>query len=222
MTNDAGAVLLAHAPDAAWSAIAGRPLLAWTARVFAQTPAVQETILVVATEQLQAARALVLAEGWTRIFPVASAGPRRRDAIRSGVAALAPPCRWVILHDASRPLITAELIATGLQAAQRTGAASASVPVKETIKRVRQGVVVDTLDRSRLALLQPPEIFERSLLEAIYDGLPPDTDSLDAASLAAAAGRRLVTFPGDPENFALATPSDLLLTERLLHSRAHL
>jgi len=215
----AGAVLLAHAPELPWIPIAGRPLLAWAAQVFDRMLEVQETALVVAPERLGEAHALAVSEGWTHIRALVPSGPRRRDALHAGLAALALAHRWVVLHDAARPLVTAELIAAGLSAAQQTGAASAAVPVKETIKRVRDGTILQTLDRTHLALLQTPQVFDLGRLEAAYANLPPDADPPDAATVAAAAGLRIAPFPGDPENIAVATPADLLLAKRLLHAR---
>src|SRR5262249_13304099 len=157
--------------------------------------------------------------GWTIIRPPAATGPRHRDAIYTGLPALAATCRRVVLHDAARPLVMAEWVVSGLYAVQQTGAACAAVPMIETLKRVREGVVIETLDRRHLALLQTPQVFDRARLEAAYEHLPLVADPPNAALVAAGSGLRIVPFPGHAENIEVATSDDLLLAERLLRTR---
>src|SRR5262249_47971102 len=96
---------------------------------------------------------------------------------------------------------------------------SAAAPVKETIKRVQNSMVVATLDRSHLALLQTPQVFDRARLEAAYDSLPPEDDPPTAVAVALIAGLRIATFPAGPDNLTVTTPADLLLAEQLLRAR---
>jgi 2-C-methyl-D-erythritol 4-phosphate cytidylyltransferase len=202
--------------DVRWAPLAGRPVLAWTVASIRRIGVVDDVVLVVAPDRLENARMLEKSERWEHITIVPAGSPRRRDAVMAGVHALAPTCRWIVVHDAARPLVTPELIAAGLAAAEQTGAASASEPVKETIKRVRDGVVAETLDRSTLVLLQTPQVFERSVLLAIHQQSSPTLDPPDDATLAMLAGIRVATFPGSHNNMAITTPDDIAVAEALL------
>lgn len=213
--------------DPLWAMLAGAPLLAWSAAAFERTPDIAEILLVVSPDRLSDAVALAADRGWTRTRPVAAASTRIRGTLRRAVDMLAPDLAWIVVHDASRPLVTPELIASGLATARARHAAtegapvvaSASIPVNETLKRVQHGLVVETPPRSRLTLLQTPQVFSRAALLASLDGAPAGPDSADAATLAAASGLRVALFPGSPTNMRIATPADLALAEALLSSR---
>jgi 2-C-methyl-D-erythritol 4-phosphate cytidylyltransferase len=213
--------------DPFWAMLAGAPLLAWSASAFERASDIAEILLVVSPNRLSDAVALAADRGWTRTRAVAATSSRRRDILRLAVDALAPDFAWLVIHDASRPLVTPELIASGLatveaQQAPTEGApavASASIPVNETLKRVQHGFVVETPTRSQLVLLQTPQVFSRAALLASLDRAPADLDPPDAATLAAASGLRVALFPGSPTNIRIATPADLAFAEALLNPR---
>lgn len=202
--------------DMRWATLVDRPVLAWTVASIRRIPIIGDVVLVVAPERLDDARVLEKSVRWERITLVPASGPRRRDAVMSGLQALPAMCRWIVVHDAVRPLVTLEIITAGLAAVRQTGAATASEPVKETIKRVRGGIVAETLDRSTLVLLQTPQVFERSMLLAAHQQSSPTLDAPDDATLALAAGMHVATFPGSHDNLAITTPDDLAVAEMLL------
>lgn len=202
--------------DAHWASLVGRPVVAWTVASLLHDPRIGEVVLVVAPDRIRDAHALVTQEHWTRVTIVPAGGPRRRDVVMSALHALSPACRWIVVHEATRPLITSELIAAGLAAARHTGAAAACEPVKETIKRVQGGIVAETLDRSSLVLLQTPQVFERAVLLAAHQQAAPALDLPDDATLAVSAGICVATFPGSHDNIAVISPDDVAVAEALL------
>jgi 2-C-methyl-D-erythritol 4-phosphate cytidylyltransferase len=210
---------LASGIDLLRATAAGRPLFVWPLLALEGARQIEAVVLLVEPERVEEARQRV-AEAGLRTVAVVGIAEHVRAEARGWLDALAPALRLIVLHDASRPLVTAELVARGLTAARATGAASAALPVKETIKRVREGEVVATLDRSRLALLQTPQVFDRAALEAAFrTAMPPLKEPRDALAAVLHAGRRVATFPGDPENTVVASPDDLALADRLLRAR---
>jgi 2-C-methyl-D-erythritol 4-phosphate cytidylyltransferase len=204
--------------DLLWADVAGRPLIAWTLAAFEWTPAIARSVLVVPSERLQAARALARREGWRRTRSVAG-GPRWRDAVFTGLAALPPSCAWVVVHDGARPLVTPALIADGIAAARRSGAATAAAPVNETLKQVESGIVVATPPRDRLALLQTPQVFERRRLLALRQSDATPADAPDEATLALAAGIPVATYPSGHGNLKVVSRHDLAVLEAALRGR---
>ncbi len=203
--------------DAGWAPLAGRPVLAWAVASILRDTRIGEVVLVVTPDRVSDAQALVTREHWGGGVTVVPAdGPRRRDAVRSALHALSPACRWIVVHEATRPLVTPELIDAGFVAAQQTGAAAASEPVKETIKRVQDGIVAETLDRSTLVLLQTPQVFERAVLLAAHQQTDLTLDLPDDATLAISAGIRVATFPSSHDNIAVTAPDDLAVATALL------
>ncbi len=214
--NEGSAAHDGDASDAGWAPLAGRPVLAWAVASILRDSRIAEVVLVVAPDRAGDARALITREQWKGVTVVPADGPRRRDAVKSALHALSPACRWIVVHEATRPLVTPEVITAGFVAAQQTGAAAASEPVKETIKRVQDGVIAETLDRSTLVLLQTPQIFERKVLLAAHEQTDPALDLPDDATLAVSAGIRVATFPSSHDNIAVTTPDDLAVATALL------
>lgn len=213
----AGASLRMQGSDKLWVAVAGRPVLAWTLAALERVPGLSEIVLVVAPERIAAAEALRRTEGWRTVRAIVAGGARRRDSVRRGLDALSPECAWVVVHDGARPLLTPDLVLAGLAAARQTGAATAGEPVKETIKYVREGLIVESLPRAQIARTQTPQVFSRSVLLAAHEAAAhQDFDAPDDAALVSAAGYPLIVFHGSHENLKITAPDDLPVVESLL------
>lgn len=212
----AGASLRMRGRDKIWMPFAGRPLLAWTVSAFEATPVIDEIVLVVASQHVDEAHELARAEGWGKVRAVVAGGSRRRDSVRIGLEALNRAIIWAVIHDGARPLTTPQMIATGLAAAREAGAAVATEPVKETIKRVEQNVIVETLPRTRLAQAQTPQVFRRVQLLQAHHRYNAPVDLPDDATLALLAGIPLMQYPGGHENMKVTTPEDVPVVEALL------
>ena len=145
---------------------------------------------------------------------VVAGGPRRRDSVAAGLAASQAP--WLAIHDAARALVPPELFQRGLEAAQATGAAVPGLPLKDTIKRVTDSLVVDTPSRAEHVAVQTPQIFRRDLLERAL--ALTDEDVTDEAALVEQLGVRVAVFAGDERAFKVTTPLDLALARTLLSS----
>jgi 2-C-methyl-D-erythritol 4-phosphate cytidylyltransferase / 2-C-methyl-D-erythritol 2,4-cyclodiphosphate synthase len=148
-----------------------------------------------------------------------------RQAVELGLDELTMRCRLVVIQEASRPLVTPESIGRGIQVAQENPNCGviAFVPVKETIKKVEGGVVVGTVPRERLALLQTPQVFPLDLLRRAYaarqtSGSLKDPDR-DPVSVALSAGMRLVPFATPGEDLLVADMDGLARAEALLRAR---
>ncbi|HEX5440808.1 MAG TPA: 2-C-methyl-D-erythritol 4-phosphate cytidylyltransferase [Ktedonobacterales bacterium] len=219
----AGAIVLAShhpAPELLWESVAGRPLLAWSVAACEKTPEIAETLLIVPKERLAEAQLLAESQGWARVR-VLPGGERPRESIEAGLRALGPALAWVVIHEAARPLVTHALLRAALDLAQQTGAdVITGGPVKETVKRLRDGLVVETLPRERMARAQTPYVFSRERLLAAHVSLPHEQDFPDEATLALAAGLPLRVIPGPPDNIQVTSVADLAVIAALVARRA--
>jgi len=130
----------------------------------------------------------------------------------------------VLVHDAARPLVTAELARATIRALeedQSIDGAIAAAPMTDTVKRARDGVVTETLDRSELWAVQTPQVFRRAALERALE-VPDDVlaQATDDAWLIERAGGRVGIVESSRENLKVTTPHDLVVAEMLLASRA--
>jgi 2-C-methyl-D-erythritol 4-phosphate cytidylyltransferase len=147
---------------------------------------------------------------------VAPGGATRSDSVRAGLACVPADVDVVVVHDAARPLAPPKLFARVI-AAVRDGADGAvpALPVADTVKRVRDRVVVETVPRGDLVAAQTPQAFRRDVLERAHARDDIDTDD---AALVEAGGGKVVVVEGDPRNFKVTVPDDLVLARSLLEA----
>ena len=210
--------------EKAFLELAGRPLIAHSVEVLERSRDVDSICLVVAAESVPRAQDLGAARGWKKVSAVVSGGSERQDSVRAGLDALTD-CEWVLVHDAARPMLTEQLIAAGLAAARRTGAAIAATPVRDTLKRASGPTdypdVEGTVDRTGLWAAQTPQVFRAALLREAFGTVGDDAAHLtDDAAVVQAAGHRVSLYPGDAQNVKLTLPEDVALIEALLEWRA--
>ncbi|TMC18094.1 MAG: 2-C-methyl-D-erythritol 4-phosphate cytidylyltransferase [Chloroflexi bacterium] len=215
----AGASRRMQGRDKLWTPLAGRLTLARTIDVFEGSPIVDRIILVLNSERLSDAAALCTQEGWQKIAALVPGGQRRQDSVCAGLdalAAIAPACQWVMIHDGARPLVTSTILEAGLQAARQHRAAIAAVPVKDTIKLVQHGNVSSTIDRSQLWAIQTPQVFSFPLIHQAHHSSAAQSDVTDDAALLEQLGQAVSVFPGDYTNIKITTQEDLLLAEAFI------
>ena len=222
-TPNAGAIIVAagastrmgDAGDKTLADVGGEPLIARTVDVFERCDAVTAIVLVVSERNLDAVAALRDEKGWRKTMPPLVGGARRQDSVRAGLDALAPECEWVLVHDGARPFVTPRMIEEGLAAAAATGAAIAIVPAFDTVKRVDgDGRVVETLDRSQLAMVQTPQVFRRDVLERAHAEITDDVT--DDAAMVERIDVEVRTFAGARSNIKVTTPEDLAVAQAMV------
>ncbi len=201
--------------------LAGRPLLLRAASAFDDAPSVERIVVVVPRSETQTARALLAA--LRKPFAVVPGGERRQDSVRAGLAQAPPGFDGIVLvHDAARPLVDVPLIESVVHAAAEHGAAVPVLPVLDTVKRVRDGQVTETLDRSELGVAQTPQGFRLSLLAAAYDAAYGDGVTVtDEAMAVERLGHAVRVVPGSAANRKLTTPEDLAWAAGLLRGMLH-
>ena len=145
-------------------------------------------------------------------------GPRRRDSVAIGLAAVVPDTEWVLVHDAARPLITAVLIARVMERSLvgDVDGVIPAIPVTDTIKRVDGESVLETVDRSTLVSVQTPQAFRLSVLREAHSA--DQTDATDDAAMVERQGGTVVQVMGDPMNFKITVPEDLVLASAYLRA----
>jgi 2-C-methyl-D-erythritol 4-phosphate cytidylyltransferase len=138
---------------------------------------------------------------------VVAGGATRSASVRAGLAAVAADAEVIVVHDGARPF-AAPAMFEAVVAAVRDGADGAvpGVPLADTVKRVADGRVVETLDRAELVAVQTPQAFAAGSLRRAHEAAG---DATDDAALVEAAGGRVVVVAGDPANTKITLRSDL-------------
>jgi 2-C-methyl-D-erythritol 4-phosphate cytidylyltransferase len=206
------------AENKAFLPVAGRPVLAHTLDAFERCSRVETVVIVAAPEEVERVRGYVLSWGCRKVSAVVRGGAERQDSVEAGLAALST--EGVLVHDAARPLVTAEQIESCCSAAEVHGASALVVPVKDTVKVVEGGMIVSTPDRAALFAVQTPQAFARTeLQEAHRLAREAGVAATDDAMLYERLGRKVAAVPGTYTNLKITTPEDLLIAELFLSGR---
>jgi len=191
----------------------GRPILERSVTAFVTHPAVHEVIVALPAE-LAADPPAYLRDA-SKPLHVVAGGARRQDSVANAFGVASKESDIIVVHDAARPFVTADVIARTIAAARETGAAVAAVAASDTVKRARRedgAVVAETLPRETIFLAQTPQAFRR---EVLADALKVADAATDEASLAERAGHSVQIVDGDPTNIKITTADDLPIAEAI-------
>jgi 2-C-methyl-D-erythritol 4-phosphate cytidylyltransferase len=184
--------------------LGGRPMLEWSLEALQAAPSVERVVIAVPP-------------GVEHPLGV-EGGASRSESVRNALAA--GDADAVIVHDAARPLLDADLVERCLAALADADAAVAAAPVTDTIKEAHGQIVSATLDRSRLWAVQTPQAFRRAALEdALAQPAGVLAAATDDAGLVEARGGVVRLVESSPRNLKVTTPADLELAEILLADR---
>jgi 2-C-methyl-D-erythritol 4-phosphate cytidylyltransferase len=213
---------LGYALPKAFVPVAGRPLIAHAVAALAAVPDIDLLVPVVpdACRERFDALAPDLRLGG-RLAAAQAGGAERQDSVRAGLAALPRDVEVVAVHDAARPLVDPEAVREVIAEAARRGAALLAAPVADTIKRVRDGCVVETPPREECWAAQTPQAFRVELLrEALEKAAAEGRLGTDCSQLVEALGVEVRVVASDPGNLKVTGPADLARVARALEGRS--
>jgi 2-C-methyl-D-erythritol 4-phosphate cytidylyltransferase len=190
--------------------VGGVPVLLRAIRPFLEHPDIHQVVVVLPGDDVENPPAWLTE---TRVALVAG-GAERGDSVWNGLSVLGDRANLVLVHDGARPFVSTALIDRVLHAAGDGGAVPA-MPATDTVKEsTGDGLVVRTLDRSRLWNAQTPQGFDRRLLVSAYQRARREAWSFtDDASVVERAGFPVRLVTGAPENLKITRPEDLEIAE---------
>jgi 2-C-methyl-D-erythritol 4-phosphate cytidylyltransferase len=193
--------------------LAHRPVFAHSAAAFSAS-GVADLYVVVYRDRRQM---LALAAHAPTPALLVAGGRERQDSVMNALAALPPDIKHVFIHDCARPLVRPDQLTALLGLVRRRRAAVLAHPVTDTIKQLRSGGRLGTIDRSRLWAMETPQVFERRLIERAYSKVRSRglrvTDDAAAVEL---VGHPVAILENAHPNPKLTVPSDLAYLEFLV------
>ena len=209
--------------DKLFAIIAGEPVIAHTIRAFEHATSISEIVVVAREERHDEIRKISRDTGFKKIRSIVPGGERRQDSVRAGLDQIDREAKYVAVHDAARPLITAEQIERAFDQCRVHGSAALAQPVNDTLKRADADLlVVGLVDRHRLYAMQTPQIFERKLIEDAYRGVYAENASVtDEVSAVERLGHKIALVLNDDFNFKITYPRDLPVADFILRGRAN-
>lgn len=209
-------------PSKQFTELAGTPILIHTLRKFAALEPVSEIWVALRENEIEGFRERLENEardGLNKKIEFVIGGEHRQQSVEHALNAItAAPDDIVLVHDAVRPLVTAEIINDVIEAARKYGAAIAGLPAVDTVKQVERtsegAIIKATIPRAGVVLAQTPQGFRYDVIKKVFDEASADGFmGTDEASLAERSGHEVAVVMGSPKNIKITTPGDMELAE---------
>jgi 2-C-methyl-D-erythritol 4-phosphate cytidylyltransferase len=192
------------------------PVLIHTLRVFESDEECESIILAIHPKDEMEFKTLLENYKITKVTHIVSGGKERQHSIYNALKKVSGN-GVILVHDAARPFVKKEHIHRLMENAEKYGAAILGVPAKDTMKKVLDGKVVETVERTSLWAVQTPQAFRMSiLLEANELAEKENFVGTDDASLVERLSVPIKMVEGDYDNIKLTTPEDLFFAEAIL------
>lgn len=199
--------------------ISGKPIIFHTLERFENCGAVDEIVLVLAPGELDRFGSLNGRNEFSKVVRIVEGGSTRAESVRNGLVAVSPQTSIVAVHDGARPLVTEEEISITIKKAEEVGAACLVAAVVDSTKEVSNGVIVRTLDRSRLRRALTPQAFKYDILVKAFDAADLTEAVTDECFLVEKLGVPIALVEGSSRNIKITHPDDLALAEVFLKAR---
>jgi len=200
-----------------FTTLGDKPLIIWTVETLQNLPEITEIIPVVKETDIKLCSRLFEDYSITKIKRVAPGGRERQDSVFHGLNLIRHRKSVVLVHDAVRPLIEPSLIQSALQQLNGCDGVVVGVPLKDTVKEVRDGIVRNTPKRDLLWAAQTPQIFPYQVLYDAYEKAMADSFyTTDDSALVEMNGGVIKMVQGSYANIKVTTPEDLLIAEVFL------
>jgi 2-C-methyl-D-erythritol 4-phosphate cytidylyltransferase len=207
-------VRLGSSVPKAFVLLAGKPLFMHSLLQFIRYEAVGDIVLVTAASMLNEARTLCDAEGVASRVAFIAGGKERWESVRNGVNAVQSD--WVLVHDAARPFVTHAVINAVLEKSNNYDCVITVTPEVDTIREFAGDRALETINRDRVVRVGTPQLFKVSALKDAFKAVPEMTTlPTDEAMLMQTCGAEVGIAWGDPLNFKVTTPGDLILAGAL-------
>ncbi len=196
--------------------LAGKELFRYSLELFDKMARFESIVLVVPAEAVEETEIKISAMSITTPCTVIAGGRERWNSVETGVRA-AGEVDIVCIHDAARPFLTAELVDELLVSAESCDGVITANPVVDTVREFHGNVCGKTVDRSKLIAVGTPQLFKRNVLLSCFEQAPKmNIVPTDEAMLLEAFGKSVLFSYGDPLNFKVTAPSDMIIAEAVI------
>lgn len=200
--------------------LCGVPVLARTILAFDRCALIDEIVVVTRSEKIVDVAHLCERYSVSKVTKILVGGETRTVSALAGLSEISPDARLAAVHDGARPLVTEEIIRAVVHMAALNKAAAPAVKLKDTVKRVADGLVVETPERSGLVAVQTPQVFWPELIKgALTDAVQKGLEFTDDCAALEAMGVPVYITEGSYDNLKITTPEDIAAAEWIIRRR---
>lgn len=207
--------------DTAFLSLGNQPLLAHSLQVFHKTRNVESVFLVVGKDRIDSTLQIVKRFGFTKVKGIVAGSSTRLSSLRGAMAKIQETPTCVVLHEASRPFVSVEIVDETIKAAKRYGCAIAAHRIQDAVKTAAKGLKVEkTLERNTSWLAQSPQAFKADVLKKILDSKNRSVKLIDDESGLITGNKADVhMIEAGPENLKIRSSRDLAMATALYNAR---
>ncbi|WP_158738303.1 2-C-methyl-D-erythritol 4-phosphate cytidylyltransferase [Alteribacillus sp. YIM 98480] len=196
-----------------------RPVIIHTVSIFDNDPWCERIIIVANSNEISAMERLMKDWNIKKVDAIVAGGRERQDSVFKGLKQL-NSSNLVLIHDGARPFITKEQIHSLAEKANTDGAAVMGVKMKDTVKKVKDGLILETIERSSVWSVQTPQAFQFPIVFDAYKKAAIDGYAgTDDTSLVERLGFPIHMVEGSYDNIKLTTPEDMTVAQAILTKR---
>jgi 2-C-methyl-D-erythritol 4-phosphate cytidylyltransferase len=201
--------------DVAFLTLGSRPIVARSIQTLEQNPLIEGIILVVRKERVDSALHTVRSFGCRKISAIVAGGPIRLTNLKNAMEKVPDDATAVLIHEATRPFVTDEVVAETIKAGKRYGAAVAAVKSPDAVKLAESGQkVTKSIDRNTVWLVQSPQVYKIDVFKKMLKGSGKLLD--DDSELLAKGKQEVHLVASSVGNMKIRTPDDLQIASAIL------
>lgn len=198
--------------------LGGEPVVARTINTFAEALPGAEIVVVLPEEHIALWKNLA-ARFDVAVHKCVAGGKERFYSVKRGIEALSPEVEYIAIHDGVRALISKRLI---ISAMLKIESVDALIPVVDAVDsyRVVEGDDSQVIARSKLRIVQTPQVFRSDILRKAYEQ-DYDPRFTDDATVVESLGVRITLIEGERSNIKLTTPEDMVYAEAMIEGKSN-
>lgn len=199
----------------------GKPVIEWTLDVLCANSKIVGVAVVVPAADRDDVKKLLNRARYEKVIAVIAGGGTRQESVKNGLKSLPDDADYILVHDGVRPLVEQKLIDDVIEKAFEKGAAAAAIPVTDTVKAVKDGVIAGSLLRDEIWRIQTPQCFKAALLREGYMKAKRDGFiASDESSLVELTGHPVYIVEGTHANLKITNYDDILAAEAFFAIKA--
>jgi len=214
----AGISVRCEGEDKLFYTVNDKPVLAYTLEVFEDCSLVNDIIVVAHEDRIESIGKLCAEYGFTKVSKIMKGGATRLESVMNGIYAASGKARLIAVHDGARPCIDIHLLEKTIHKAAKFNAAAPAVAITSTVKKAKDGVIKETVDREGLYEIQTPQIFRAELLKAaLTNAAKKKTEVTDDCMAVELIGVPVHIVEGSRKNIKITDNQDFRLIEAFLN-----
>jgi len=214
----AGLSVRCEGEDKLFYSVNDKPVLAYTLEAFEKCSLINEIVIVAHKDRTERIGQLCVEYGFNKVSKIMHGGATRLESVINGVYAVSKKSNLIAVHDGARPCIDVETIEKTINKAATHNAAAPSVPVASTLKRGKDGVISETVDREGLYEIQTPQIFKAEVIKAaLTNASKKQIEVTDDCMAVEILGLPVYMVEGKRRNIKITDNQDFNIVEALLN-----